>query len=151
MNDVTLLTNALEDNPDNAIVASMLLDELQAARGMTYSEAFRHIGHVMQTASDAREIRQAVQLLAVGSGSECWLRHYIRHDLDAQRWEGLNILVVSGGDSPLTLPLNPHHNTMGTPIVTATVGAAWVLARWKEEKERRDNRKRFKKAHRQAR
>jgi hypothetical protein len=127
MNDIALLTARLEADPNNPIVASMLVDELVGERGMTYSEAFRHTANVMVSAESAAKLRRATALMCDTSHHRWLLRREIRRAAGLGARTPSTILVISGDSAPVTRSLQPGDFFRCIPLPVVTVGAGWVL------------------------
>jgi hypothetical protein len=136
MSDKDLLIRLVEDNPDNSIVASMLVDELMEVEDRTRSEAERHVESVAQFAREAVLIRTAAELMCSAKWCAEVVTRAARAALEFQVPHEFRLLIV-GGDKPPAVPIEfagrRHHRCP----VYVPVGAGWVMVQIAHERERR--------------
>lgn len=132
MNDITLLTAAVVQNPRNDILAAMLTDELMGAKDMLRAEANKHVENVQLTADHARQMDAAAAVLGGKGRYAQGLRYDIIDIVGADHQFPPFIFIVPGPDGPCISyrPSDTSAAYWGNSIVT--VGALWCLL-WASE------------------
>ncbi len=127
MNNFDPLTRALERNPGNDIVASMLVDALMEEKDMTRTEADRVVTDVRRAGLDAAQMADAAELMKAGAPNRAQLLDAILDSLVQPVTRYQSILLIPGEDAP-----QEHRGRYtsqrfaGIPSVI-TVGAGWVM------------------------
>lgn len=142
MTTIDDLIRAVEDNPENPIIAWMLTDELIGARDMTRTEADKRVAEVQLVAVQAREVRSAAEVMQKGTRSGQWLMNYARGYLGLRRRAPFTLFLVPGAEAPAHISPPDRPEDIPQPEATATVGARWVLDHWTQHVQqlRRDRR-----------
>jgi len=127
VNDIDLLTRAVENDPRNTILHAMLVDALIDQRDMLRSEADAHVRRVVAVAADARDLADAAQLM----GAHDWLSRELRAAVlacvDLHNPGRACVLLVSGDDDPTECEmsqLGPSNRYWNELVI---VGARWIL------------------------
>jgi hypothetical protein len=142
VNDLTMLTTLVEQEPDNTIVAAMLTDELMDARDMLRSEAEKHVLHVQQTAAACRDLAAAAMLMVDGTGSHTYLLRRVLLVIDAPTWYLGTVLTVPGPERPRVFHLDNVDGPATWGHCMVTVGARWLLDQWDADAPRRERQRR---------
>lgn len=127
MSDVDALVALLERDPDNAIVAAMLTDELMEARGMLRSEADRHVANVIAVAAEARELAEAAAEVRPGARWRGRILSCVRWVLGLDRRIRFTLLVVPGTEVRLKFPPVNRRPRPNVPRFTVTLGSRLLL------------------------
>ena len=128
MNNITMLTSALEREPGNSILSAMLTDALMEERDMNRSEADRHVTSIVAVASEAAQLSDAAALLALKSPIRYQIQNRILA-LSRMRSGGELTIVLVPGTHPPTVVADRHIDAGGLFWWnTVTVGAANVLS-----------------------
>ena len=128
MNDIDLLTRAVEAEPRNTIIAAMLTDELMEARDMLRSEADRHVAAVQRVAGAARQVTLAVELMETGTRSQRQLTRRLRGPRVSARVR-LDDPHRTGRRPRVWFSAIDEQGTLGIAYYIA-VGAGTVLKLW---------------------
>lgn len=127
MNNIDMLTLAVEQEPGNSILQSMLEDALMEERDMLPHEAAMQVFRVSVVAQQSRDLRQAAELIRVGRRGSGYIRAAIIQAVFRGEQITGSIMLVPGDQHPLVCPRNhvPGDSLLAQGMVT--VGAQWVV------------------------
>lgn len=129
--NVEMMVRAIEAEPDDLTAEWALTEALVEEREMTYPEAERHARNVVRSARDARDLAAAADLMTPDKPWHLELCTEIIQYCFLDPREGATIVVVAGNSMPVAA--SEHHWIEGNffPTFTITVGALWVLGRFR--------------------
>lgn len=127
MNNVQLMLQAIDRDPDDLTAVGALTDLLYEDRGMTWTEAERYAENAVQASRDARDLAAAATLLRA---DQSWHAELCRNILNAAGLSAdtvAQIIIAPGNVQPrFSNPVWGNAERFWVET-TVTVGALWVL------------------------
>jgi len=127
VNNIDMLTSALGREPNNDILAAMLVDELMSERDMLRSEAEGHVRAVQQAKWQQWDLETATRLYSCDANFQCRAARYVRHTYKQLRGQSFTLIIVVGHQPPTMQPGSEGGNDSHLWGVAVTVGASTLL------------------------
>jgi hypothetical protein len=125
------LVTRIEHDPDNIVLAAMLVDELVEARGMYRWEAMLHVQRVQTTAHDQLDMEWLAKLITRKGPAFRELVTTIQSALALYPGETITLFVVTGSNPPRIgeVPTDVPEGAIfhGFPVA---VPATWARTWW---------------------
>ncbi len=132
MNDLDMLIDLVEHNPDAMLYQEMLTDELMERRDMIRSEADRHAHGIAKKARDARDLTDAAAIMTKPTAVTRATMASLIHTL-GERGDRVNSLILIPGESGPETTAGSIPNRRGGFYRIMWVGATYYLRVYQRE------------------